>query len=227
MTCSIATGSTGDRRRSARRRLPLRRGAHIGKSWNATNRRLPPTSAPPTTCSARCTIRGRSPRVAAQLGDGVPTRGRPLSESSPLRPPNPYGLSKLAMELLGQRTASNRLVVTIGRPFNHIGPRQDPVFAASGFAKQMAEIESGGATTNWWSAISTPAAKSRTFGYRSRLSGDSRARPVRPRIQRQLRPRGRRRRHPRDAVRPGERPIRVRVDPGRFRPNDVPLLVGD
>ena len=68
----------------------------------------------------------------------------PLSENSPLLPPNPYGLSKLAMELLGQRTASNRLAVTIGRPFNHIGPRQDPVFAASGFAKQIAEIESGG-----------------------------------------------------------------------------------
>ena len=47
------------------------------------------------------------------------------------------------MELLGQRATSNRLAVTIGRPFNHIGPRQDPVFAASGFAKQIAEIEAG------------------------------------------------------------------------------------
>ena len=59
------------------------------------------------------------------------------------------------MELLGQRATSDRLFVTIGRPFNHIGPRHHPVFAASGFAKQVAEIEAGGGTARWLSATST------------------------------------------------------------------------
>jgi GDP-4-dehydro-6-deoxy-D-mannose reductase len=33
--------------------------------------------------------------------------------------------------------------VAIARPFNHFGPRQDPQFAASGFARRIADIERG------------------------------------------------------------------------------------
>src|SRR5262249_39138959 len=67
----------------------------------------------------------------------------PLTEEHPIGPTNPYGVSKLAQEMLGRRSSNDRVSVAIGRSFNHIGPRQDPSFAASGFAKQITEIERG------------------------------------------------------------------------------------
>src|SRR2546421_3864726 len=57
-------------------------------------------------------------------------------------PPNPYGLSKLAQELLGQRASSDRLQVTVGRAFNHVGPGQDPSFAASGLDRKSTRLNS-------------------------------------------------------------------------------------
>ena len=63
-----------------------------------------------------------------------------LSEESPVGPNDPYGLSKLAQEMVALR-AETAVVST--RPFNHIGPRQQPSFATSSFARQIAEIEAG------------------------------------------------------------------------------------
>src|SRR5207244_4753800 len=65
-----------------------------------------------------------------------------LDEGHRLAPTSPYGLSKLAQEMLAART-NGALAVTIARPFNHFGPRQDPYFAASGFARRIADIERG------------------------------------------------------------------------------------
>jgi GDP-4-dehydro-6-deoxy-D-mannose reductase len=65
---------------------------------------------------------------------------RPLTEQDPLGPSNPYGLSKLAQEMLARR-ASTPVVIT--RPFNHAGPRQQASFVTSSFAKQITEIEAG------------------------------------------------------------------------------------
>jgi GDP-4-dehydro-6-deoxy-D-mannose reductase len=68
----------------------------------------------------------------------------PTSEESPLQPPNPYGLSKLAEEQLALRAAADDgLDIVIARPFNHIGPRQSAEFAVSHFARQIARIEAG------------------------------------------------------------------------------------
>ena len=63
-----------------------------------------------------------------------------LDERSPVGPSDPYGLSKLAQEMVALR-AETPVVAT--RPFNHIGPRQQPSFATSSFAKQIADIEAG------------------------------------------------------------------------------------
>jgi GDP-4-dehydro-6-deoxy-D-mannose reductase len=68
----------------------------------------------------------------------------PVNEDTPLRPDNPYGVSKVAQDILGlQYYLSHGLDVLRVRAFNHIGPRQSPVFVASSFAKQIAQIEAG------------------------------------------------------------------------------------
>src|SRR5439155_22324891 len=54
-----------------------------------------------------------------------------------------YGLSKLAQEMLAEHAATDGVDVRIVRAFNHMGPRQDPWFAASGFARRIADIEAG------------------------------------------------------------------------------------
>lgn len=66
----------------------------------------------------------------------------PISESTPLRPINPYAVSKAAADLLALRyVAESRLHAVIARPFNHIGPRQDESYAVAHFAKQIAALE--------------------------------------------------------------------------------------
>jgi GDP-4-dehydro-6-deoxy-D-mannose reductase len=68
----------------------------------------------------------------------------PVHEDTPLRPDNPYGVSKVAQDVLGlQYFLSHGIDVLRVRAFNHIGPRQNPVFVAASFAKQIAEIEAG------------------------------------------------------------------------------------
>jgi len=68
----------------------------------------------------------------------------PIKETNPLRPMSPYGVSKVAEDMLGfqyHKTYGMNIVVT--RAFNHSGPRRGEVFVTSNFAKQIAEIEKG------------------------------------------------------------------------------------
>ncbi|MBN1218765.1 MAG: GDP-mannose 4,6-dehydratase [Anaerolineae bacterium] len=68
----------------------------------------------------------------------------PVREDTPFRPDNPYGVSKVAQDLLAlQYHVSHGVDVLRVRAFNHIGPRQNPYFVSSSFAKQIAEIEAG------------------------------------------------------------------------------------
>lgn len=68
----------------------------------------------------------------------------PITEDNPLRPLSPYGVSKVAQDLLGyQYFKSYQLHVVRTRAFNHTGPRRGDVFVTSNFAKQIAEIEKG------------------------------------------------------------------------------------
>jgi GDP-4-dehydro-6-deoxy-D-mannose reductase len=63
----------------------------------------------------------------------------PIAEDSPIGPTSPYGVSKLAQEMLALLTAVTPTVVA--RPFNHAGPRQAPDYVTSSFARQIVEIE--------------------------------------------------------------------------------------
>ncbi len=67
-----------------------------------------------------------------------------LGEEAPIGPTTPYAVSKLAQEMLGRRAITeDRQRVFLPRSFNHTGPRQQPSFAAPGFARQIALIERG------------------------------------------------------------------------------------
>ncbi len=74
----------------------------------------------------------------------VPEERLPIVEEMPLRPRNPYAVSKVAAEALcyqWSQTTAMRIVIV--RPFNHIGPGQSDKFAISSFARQLIEIEFG------------------------------------------------------------------------------------
>jgi GDP-4-dehydro-6-deoxy-D-mannose reductase len=67
-----------------------------------------------------------------------------LRESDPVLPNSPYGTSKLAQEMVAQRSwEDDGIPGVIARSFNHVGPRQSPSFAAPSMARQVAEIEAG------------------------------------------------------------------------------------
>jgi len=68
----------------------------------------------------------------------------PIKETNPLRPLSPYAVSKVAQDLLGYQYWMSWKVDSVRtRGFNHEGPRRGPVFVASDFAKQIADIEKG------------------------------------------------------------------------------------
>jgi GDP-4-dehydro-6-deoxy-D-mannose reductase len=74
----------------------------------------------------------------------VPEAEQPIGEDRPLRPGNPYAVSKAAQEMLAlQYAQSYGLDVVVARPFNHIGPGQTDRFVVSAFARQVAEVERG------------------------------------------------------------------------------------
>ena len=74
---------------------------------------------------------------------GAPARSL-VDEDAVAEPANPYAATKLAAEALAAELGeSGDRAVVILRPTNQIGPRQHPELAASAFAKQIAEAESG------------------------------------------------------------------------------------
>lgn len=74
----------------------------------------------------------------------VGTADLPIQETTPFRPTNPYGVSKVAQDMMAlQYWYSHQLPTIRVRSFNHIGPGQADDFVASTFARQLAEIEAG------------------------------------------------------------------------------------
>ncbi|MXZ73159.1 MAG: NAD-dependent epimerase/dehydratase family protein [Acidobacteria bacterium] len=152
-----------------------------------------------------------------------------LTEDDALGPINPYGVSKLAQEMLARRVATaDGLDIILTRSFTHIGPGQGTGYAASSFASRIARIETGGVEP----VIDVGALDARrdildirdtVAAYRALMNRgrggtvynvcSGTAHPMQTVLDRLL------------AL--SDRPIGVRVDAARLRPSDYPLLLGD
>lgn len=117
--------------------------AHVGQAWNATANTLRVNVL--GTHHLVEALRSHVPDAALLITSSALVYGpshEAIGEEHPLTPNNPYGLSKIAQELVG--TASGGHARTfVARPFNHFGPRQDASFVSAAFARQIAEIEAG------------------------------------------------------------------------------------
>ncbi len=202
--------------------------AHVGRAWEQAE------------STFATNVRGTHHLLDALARTGVESRvlipssalvyasaDRALREDDPLLPSSPYGLSKLAQEMLAPH-AGRGVTVMVARAFNHFGPRQDPFFAASGFARRIADIERG----RWEPEISVGNLDARrdltdvrdtVRAYRLILE---RAAPgeifnvcsgvaieIRELLDR--------------LIARARVAVRIRIDPARYRPNDTPLLLGD
>lgn len=74
----------------------------------------------------------------------IPVQEIPVREGCALKPCNIYAATKACQNMIGSIYAkAYGLEVVMVRAFNHIGPGQAPVFVASDFCRQAAEIEAG------------------------------------------------------------------------------------
>lgn len=74
----------------------------------------------------------------------VEADGLPIGEAQPFHPLDAYAVSKIAQEMIAYTYyARHHLKVIRTRTFNLIGPGQPPTLAASAFARQIAEMETG------------------------------------------------------------------------------------
>jgi GDP-4-dehydro-6-deoxy-D-mannose reductase len=118
--------------------------ASVGRSWEAPAETL--TANLRMTVNVLEAVRLEAPGAAvvvASSGEvyGPPPR-LPLTEDAPLRPQNPYAVSKAACDLLGGQYADAfdmRVVRT--RAFNHAGPGQAAEYVVGTLTRQVAEAE--------------------------------------------------------------------------------------
>lgn len=166
---------------------------------------------------------------SAEAYGAVPEAEQPICEDRPLRPCNPYAASKAAAEMAAlQAGESVGIDVVVARSFNHTGPGQDPRFALASFARQLALIRAGGAepvlhvgnlsarrdlldvrdVVRAYRRLMDSGAPGRVYNV---CSGE--ARSMQEAVDQLVEISGTR--------------ARLKVDPERVRPVDLPLLQGD
>jgi GDP-4-dehydro-6-deoxy-D-mannose reductase len=150
----------------------------------------------------------------------------PLREDDPIGPSDPYGVSKVAQEMLAAGGA--RAPVFIVRPFNHAGPRQSPTYATSSFARQIAEIEAGRREPVLWvgnleSRRDITDVRDTVRAYRLVVQHGQPRRPYNVCSGESYRVRDLL-----DAlIGLSGVSIEIKVDPSRLRPSDNPVIAGD
>jgi GDP-4-dehydro-6-deoxy-D-mannose reductase len=204
--------------------------SHVGRSWDEATTTLETNVL--GTHHLLEALRAAAPGARVLLPcSGLVYRASsgPLSEESPVGPASPYGVSKLAQELLGRLAwQDDGQPVLVSRSFNHVGPGQAPIFFASSFARQVALAEAGRAAPvievgNLDACRDLTDVRDTVRAYRSLVALGTPGRPYNVCSGR--------------AYRVGDildmligqarTPVRVRHDPARLRPHDVPLVLGD
>jgi len=201
--------------------------AHVGESWSEPERALRVNALGTHHVLEGLRTAGLDCPVLV-TGSALVYRPstEPIAEDHPLGPSDPYGVSKLAQEMLALR--ARHAPVFVVRPFNHAGPRQSPTYATSSFARQIAEIEAGLhepvlSVGNLEARRDITDVRDTVRAYRMLVQ---RGRPARPynvcsgqayRVRDLL-----------DAlVGLSHRAIEIVVDPSRLRPGDRPVIAGD
>jgi GDP-4-dehydro-6-deoxy-D-mannose reductase len=121
--------------------------ASVGRSWEAPAETVAENVS--MTAYLLEAVRSEAPQATLVLissGEiyGPPDR-LPVDEDAPLRPQNPYAVSKAACDLLGGQYAdANGLHVVRLRPFNHTGPGQSDDYVVGTLTRQVAEAEVAG-----------------------------------------------------------------------------------
>jgi GDP-4-dehydro-6-deoxy-D-mannose reductase len=153
----------------------------------------------------------------------------PIAEDRPCRPVSPYGASKLAQtELCRQYQRAFALPVIVARPFSHTGPGQPPRFALASFAAQIAAAEARGEAGELVVGDLSPTrdyvdVRDVVRAYRLLVARGEPGVVYNVAAGRSL--------TLADALaillRDARVELSVRPDPSRFRPADIPYLVGD
>jgi GDP-4-dehydro-6-deoxy-D-mannose reductase len=153
---------------------------------------------------------------------------QPISESFPLSPSSPYAVSKIAQETLGQLYAqSEKLPVYLCRSFNHTGPRQKETFVCSAFAKQIAMAENEQAPAvievgNLTARRDFSDVRDVVQAYQSILKYGLRGEPYNVSSGSAVSIEG----ILQTLLSFSKRQFEIRVDRNKFRPVDMPLLLG-
>jgi GDP-4-dehydro-6-deoxy-D-mannose reductase len=201
--------------------------AHVGESWSNPARALRVN-----VLGTHHVLEGmreaglRSPVLVT--GSALvyrPSRGL-LREDDPIGPSDPYGVSKLAQEMLS--VGSSDIPVFVVRPFNHAGPGQSPTYVTSSFARQIAEIEAGRSAPvlrvgNLDARRDITDVRDTVRAYRLVVKRGQPGRPYNVCSGKAYKVRDLL-----DAlVGLSRASIDVEVDPARLRPTDNPVIVGD
>jgi GDP-4-dehydro-6-deoxy-D-mannose reductase len=121
--------------------------ASVGRSWEAPTETLTRNVA--MTANLLEAVRLEAPEAAVVVAGsgevyGPPDR-LPVDEDAPLRPQNPYAVSKAACDLLAAQYADAfGMPVVRMRPFNHAGPGQSDEYVVGTLTRQVAEAEAAG-----------------------------------------------------------------------------------
>jgi GDP-4-dehydro-6-deoxy-D-mannose reductase len=202
--------------------------AHVGRSWEGAEATLATNVLGTHHVIEGLRAAGIDASVLIPSSAMVyATADIPLTEEAPVRPASPYALSKLAQELVGQGNPGGPRTF-IARAFNHIGPRQNNDFAAAGFARRIAEIEAG--RQEPFLAVGNLEARRDLTDVRDTIRAYQLIleRGVPERVYNVCSGRAVAIAELLDMLLARAKvPIRVTVDPSRYRPNDQPLVVGD
>jgi GDP-4-dehydro-6-deoxy-D-mannose reductase len=122
--------------------------ASVGHAWRAPREVL--SANIEMTVNLLEAAREEAPDAALVLASsgeiyGPPDR-LPVDETAPLRPQNPYAVSKAACDLLGAQYAdAHGMRVVRTRAFNHAGPGQSEDYVVGTLTRQVADAEARGA----------------------------------------------------------------------------------